>query len=447
MEELNNDIFNHIKEVLRNHEEPYDEGAWERFKAAQPAPTITVPVKRPIKRLWKWTAAAAAIAGILLFARIYYYSVDSTPLQPENDVVTTSPFSDTTSTHVAISSDAPTSPDSNLATSDFTHLSSSVATPKLHTSIAHTQFTTTPSIDLQSKEDDITIISNKPITPLSYEMDQKESKPNNNNVDFWKHKSIPNNPENTIPQQHKPLLATASDNKEKHQSEKGKKWQPSLYVSPVFGDQGIDIGYGVAVGYAINDKIRISSGIAHTKISSSRSFDKETSLLSSTPAPMASSESASFKTYSFVLPQETATLQQVQGSLSGIDIPVEINYNFNKKIYASAGVSGLVVLDDKKTYTYDDSHNIKVSVETSKGALKEDKSITFNEFNTSSSPIQAPTENTSFLGFYNLSVGYRQKISGKNAVSIEPFIKIPMKQVTQQNLNYQGTGIRLKFDF
>jgi hypothetical protein len=90
---------------------------------------------------------------------------------------------------------------------------------------------------------------------------------------------------------------------------------------------------------------------------------------------------------------------------------------------------------------------VKVSVETSRGNLKEDKSVLFSEQSTTNQPLQAPKENIPFLGFYNISVGYRQKINGKSGVALEPFLKVPMKNVTQENLKYMGTGIRLKFDF
>ncbi|MGC4232920.1 MAG: hypothetical protein QM594_08065, partial [Niabella sp.] len=217
------------------------------------------------------------------------------------------------------------------------------------------------------------------------------------------------------------------------------------------------------LGYAINDKIKISSGIAHTKITASRSYDATASsvpsgaIMADKPLglPDAYSASGSLKSANKVMasnsyvtgPQQVSTLQQVEGSLSGIDIPVEVNYNIGKKLYAAAGISGLVVINDNRKYTYLDNRNEKVSVQSNNGSLKEDRAVMFSEKNITSQPVEAHDDNVPFLGFYNLSVGFRQKISGRNSVSLEPFIKVPVKGVTRQNLNYTGSGIRLKFDF
>jgi hypothetical protein len=55
--------------------------------------------------------------------------------------------------------------------------------------------------------------------------------------------------------------------------------------------------------------------------------------------------------------------------------------------------------------------------------------------------------NNKYLGFYNISFGYKQKVSEKQSFSVEPFMKLPMKEFSKENLYLIGTGIRLKFDF
>jgi hypothetical protein len=52
-----------------------------------------------------------------------------------------------------------------------------------------------------------------------------------------------------------------------------------------------------------------------------------------------------------------------------------------------------------------------------------------------------------YIGFYNFSLGYKQKISKKNNIAIEPFLRLPMKTFSKENLNLTNGGLRLKIDF
>jgi len=52
-----------------------------------------------------------------------------------------------------------------------------------------------------------------------------------------------------------------------------------------------------------------------------------------------------------------------------------------------------------------------------------------------------------YLGFYNFSFGYQQKVFGGKSFAVEPFVKLPIKQFTRENLYLIGTGLKLKFDF
>jgi hypothetical protein len=484
MIDSNDDIFNHIKSVMRDHEEPYDEGAWERFKAAgAPAPAK----KGSVINMWKWAIAAAAVVAVVFFvARIFNSTNTGNHPQVENLAssgadssapVAVAPPEIKTEPPVILPGNVPQPVDryaGNTPLNDNIASRPAVTPGSLSSSV--TAATTTPGI-IQRPPSVISAPAQVHLSPQIPNQTAQQTPPAN--VDFWKNKAVPNTTTITnnpppYKTEEKQLVMNAPKLTDKPRKEKNSKWQPSLYVSPLLGDLGIDMGYGVALGYAINDKIKISSGVAYSKLSASRNYGSGPvgAMMASAPvnnlegskgpagpggatgAAGANGSSLSLDSkglltsaYNVVAGQQTNLLQQVDGSLSGIDIPVEINYNISKKLYASAGVSGLVVINDNKKYTYVDNRNVKVSVETSRGNLKEDKSVLFSEQSTTNQPLQAPKENIPFLGFYNISVGYRQKINGKSGVALEPFLKVPMKNVTQENLKYMGTGIRLKFDF
>ena len=56
-------------------------------------------------------------------------------------------------------------------------------------------------------------------------------------------------------------------------------------------------------------------------------------------------------------------------------------------------------------------------------------------------------ETVNYIGFYNFSFGYTKKIYKNHALSIEPFVKLPIRVVTQDNLRLIGTGVRLRVGF
>jgi hypothetical protein len=67
MKEPNEDFLEQIKNALFDHEEPYEEGAWERFAAKN------INTKKPVViSIGKWALAAAAVlAGVVLMVQYF----------------------------------------------------------------------------------------------------------------------------------------------------------------------------------------------------------------------------------------------------------------------------------------------------------------------------------------------------------------------------------------
>lgn len=446
MDEPKDDFFEHIKQVLRNHEEDYREGAWEQFSGMQsPAPVRKTP---PVS-IWKWAAAAAAVTGILFLAPYLFTKHPNTPPPPAEIVKTTEPKNNT----------APL-PDSNSKTSadqEQQQLTKDVQKKTQKGQPAAVRNYLYPVIKEMpvslAKASSPEIVAPGQLTPVPKQNDIATGQPAKERPapGFWQNhiipgkEPLPNTPQQEINNRTQILAQNTAPEKETKERSRTRKWVPSLYVSPMFAESGVNMGYGVALAYAVNDRIKVSTGLAHNKISTSRDYAPETAAAAlNTPATF----SLTAKRMAFAAPVQSPKLKSVQGVLSGFDIPVDISYAFSKKLYATAGVSGLVVVNDNTNYTLITSTNTQISVVNSQGVLQEDKRIVNNSYTSATSlPGELNHDKTSFLGFYNLSIGYKQKITPKNNVSIEPFLKVPVKTVTNQNLNYKGMGIRLKFDF
>lgn len=208
------------------------------------------------------------------------------------------------------------------------------------------------------------------------------------------------------------------------------KWAVGVVVAPSFGNAGkLNMGYGVSMGYALSDKVSLNSGLSYNE--------------------MAASKSVSQTTVSSALAGESKSLESIEQKVTGIDIPLDIKYNLSKSIYANVGVSAFAVLDQRRNNNYmqDRLMDMPANAYGEKPAgANEIKTVVVNERVSENVP-ESEIEESRYIGFYNFSFGYKQKVSKDKSISIEPFMKVPMKEMTRDNLRLMGTGVRLKFDF
>ena len=198
-------------------------------------------------------------------------------------------------------------------------------------------------------------------------------------------------------------------------------------VAPSIGNNNkLNLGYGLSMGYALSKKVSVVSGISYNDMNASNQ-------VSTPPANAAAFFSG-----------ETKNLQSVEANVSGIDIPLGIKYNLSKKIYANVGVSAFAVLNERKNNTYLQETSMQ-TVSKDPGTAGEMRIVVLNQRVTEKAAD--PSVGDKYIGFYNLSFGVRQPLSKKNTLSLEPFVKLPMKETSADNLRLIGTGIKLKLDF
>lgn len=428
MKERKDDFLEHIKKTLEDYEPPYEQGAWERFSEKnKKKAAVLFP-------MWRW-AAAAAVIGVLLFSGYAIFL---------NNKLNDKPLTKTETTAGTDKKIAPNSTEIE-ANNDITK---TAHTPLINatTSAKHIVPINTNNNIPQNKINTIHPII---IEQTTQEKTVKTETQKTEEKQFWENKVIEEKSEIASNNTGKTLLSVQPTESKKS---KGNKWNSSFFLSPNINDLGVNVGFGYSIAYAVNSKVKITSGIAYARNSTSKSFSMPTALndYTVTNSDIGANASAGIYRSVFSAPSIVSAgyLQSVEGSISGFDIPLELSYSLNDKLYVSGGVSGFVVIDDSRKYTFADNRNQRVTVENN-GQIVENKAVTLNDATTTSIPLNANTINdkTDFLGYYNLSVGYQQKIFKKNSVSIEPFIKVPMKTITDQKLNYLGTGIKVKFDF
>ncbi|MDR3693955.1 outer membrane beta-barrel protein [Mucilaginibacter sp.] len=126
------------------------------------------------------------------------------------------------------------------------------------------------------------------------------------------------------------------------------------------------------------------------------------------------------------------TYKNYNASLVGLDIPLNLKYEFNPKkndFYVLAGFSSGTFVNETYTYQY----NYPALASPGLQQLK-------NE-----------TSHNSFNGFYvgkmlNFAVGVGYPL-GKNRIVLEPFLKYPLQGLGSQDIKFGAGGVNLKFNF
>lgn len=138
------------------------------------------------------------------------------------------------------------------------------------------------------------------------------------------------------------------------------------------------------------------------------------------------------------------TTNRDETNLHSIDIPINFAYNLaNNKIYLQAGISSYVTF--------------KENTERSSTIFREVEVFQFNDgiIQTYTTTESATTKETSKndnvrfspVGTINLSIGYRSLLSNNVRYEIQPFYKYPLSTLTSEGYKIHSAGLTLKLFF
>lgn len=424
MKPVDDELIAHIKESLSAHEEAYVPGAWESFNKGQQEPKGGI--------IWLYRLGAAAAAVLLVgFAVFFMMNRSGVKVIPE-----TAGIKADTSKPV-ISNPAPVGngePVNEALVSGYKDAGHGRKMPESK-SFAGAAFAG-PDTSNQIKVSNTVPEVLQPTDKVAQVVQPEKV------ADQPKERLASNVPPAANQKQSFQDFLNAETEKNKHQASKRmaankaeNKWDLGLMVAPSIGnDKKLNMGYGVSMEYAVSKKVSISSGISYNQMGASKVIGGG----GGSSNPMDAPASA------MALVQETKRLKSVDANLVGLDIPLEIKYHISDRFYTNVGVSAFAILNQKQNNNYIEGRLEGESLDL--GNASAFKSV-FKESTVSEAVPSEEIKNDKYLGFYNLSIGYKQKVSGKNSLSIEPFMKLPIKEYSKENLRLIGTGIRLKFDF
>jgi hypothetical protein len=212
--------------------------------------------------------------------------------------------------------------------------------------------------------------------------------------------------------------------------EAGSKWDFGLEVMPTVTQTNMNVGAGLTTAYRISDKLSISSGISLLQLQSGVDVGGSTG-----EGDMSIARALSDR-----------ELTAVNANIKAIDIPLGLVYKVNKHFYTSAGLSYFNVINEKRSNTYVQTAQISQSVSNAlTGASYSYKAVASEQ--VSESVPDEPLRGNSYLGFFNFSLGREQTLFNKYNIRIEPFIKIPVGKLSDQELKLMNSGLKLQLSF
>jgi|GEM_PF-6974318 len=215
----------------------------------------------------------------------------------------------------------------------------------------------------------------------------------------------------------------------------GPKWDFGVEVIPTATTVSMNVGAGLTTAYRISNKFSISSGISITQLEGGKNVNGTIV-----------NNSVSNNQVAFARELSSKQVVAVAANIKAIDIPVGLIYHLNKHYYTSAGISYFNVISEKRDNTIVQVSQVnQASFDPQTGMTASYKTIISQE--VAEPANDKPLKGNSYLGFFNFSIGRKQNIFGKYNVLIEPFVKVPLGELSNEDLKLLNSGIKFQLSF
>ena len=186
-------------------------------------------------------------------------------------------------------------------------------------------------------------------------------------------------------------------------------------------ESNVNVGAGLSSDFRISKNLRISTGLNLSKNSLAYNQNE--------PA----NNYGSFQDANSSIVGTLVALSNYEAELLGLDIPFNIKYLFNPQkssTYFLAGLSSGTYLSEK--YAVKQS-NFNSFVGSSAVANKQEISRQMKDFD--------------LMRTLNVSFGFNTRLSKKQSLTIEPFLKYPLGGLGSENIRFGASGINVKLNF
>lgn len=210
----------------------------------------------------------------------------------------------------------------------------------------------------------------------------------------------------------------------------------ALQLSPSVGNEKMNFGTGVELGYKLSKNFSVSAGIGYSYINAGA--NRGTSIPNATLSNAFNSYAASPSSNTATATSQSQSVKGVTLALSGLEVPLSFQYKTAGGLYFSAGVAAMSIIGNNLSYNY--LNNRAESVASANGLSKDIRIV--SEVST-----QKSTENIrGYVGFYTFSAGKKINI-GCTQLKFAPFVKIPFTGVSSEKIQLLHGGVQLGIGF
>ena len=398
------ELIDGISALLKAHEEPYEPGSWENFSKQKKG-------RRPAAIAWISIAATIALI-VTAFPIILKDNKNESAIVNIKNSAKKAPLKESIAEDVKI---IPHEKDEQIAKGGHIDGTRNIAVKSENggrRSINIVQPDTNNQIAFQSQE----INDAGPVKANLPQQSPVQPKPvqEHNIMDFLQKETM------------------VAQVKEK----KPSKWNFGIELLPTVLQNKVNLGAGITTEFRLSKSFSISSGIAYVALDASKNPGLNSGRNLSPDSPPIGLASYS----------SPKRLVSTDANISGIDIPLSLTYNLNKKLYTSIGVSYFNVLTETRNNRYITELEVSRTLKDPETGIMETFRTKLAEENAEASP-ESPLEGNSYLGFFNLSIGHKQEVFKQYHIVIEPFLKIPVGKLSNEDLQLSNGGVKLRFTF
>ncbi|WP_257670301.1 hypothetical protein [Parapedobacter tibetensis] len=435
----NKELIQRMAETLRNHTEPYKEGAWERFSAK-----YGIPKKRGMVQWPYWGAAALLLMAMGLF--LFDRQTDELDVVQHDIVQPTGELRRTEEQPTAEIADKPQDPVELAAPRQTTQSREQLAGAKSIEAEVPTY--------ARGRQDTFLPVSGQILASNARVVeDSKDPEEANSKEELMTarvdHDTVSNDAKlladggiEQFPGNEsfgKDMLDNEYPEKATEARRDFKKWDLGLVVSPSLTNEKVNMGGGIAIAYRLSDKFSLSSGVSVGQLGLGQNPNYEPMANSDMQAaPIYGSENQGFVSEASSNRKEVTS---VTSNLLALDIPIDLRYNITEGFYTSVGISFLTVLNEQRTNHLVDRGINQPTFEKS-GSNKDLESAVQATYSSERTAYQ-PLEGKGYTGFVNFSVGRKVPLFRKFSLSIEPYFKLPIGSLSREEMDFTNGGIRI----
>lgn len=406
--EEHKELIYRISETLRNHMEPYKQGAWERFSAAR---GIT-PRKRV---LWPYWSAAAVL--LLAGALFWFHRTSDAPM-------------------VVASGGLPETPG---ASSPLASVESAASTESSGTV---DQIVASSGVERQSVSVDA-VVEERPMEWVAAD----EGEPETAEAPKSAPEEVPAPVEESFAQTAQRLAigdhegtGYAAVNREVRDNTE-RKWDLGVAIAPSMTREKLNVSGGIAIAYQLSDKFSVGSGVSIGRLGlgENRNYDP-----SSGNPPVYGSPTEGIQGLARDREQYKRDVS-LTSNVVALDIPLDLRYEVFNGFYTSVGVSYVAVLSEQRTEHYIGGIN-EATFAPNKGTDKNLTASTTVGYRAEKMNVQ-PLRGKGYTGFMNFSVGRKVSLSKYLFISVEPYFKLPIGQLSKEQMDFTNGGIRIVTGF